>query len=74
MGATFASRPLGSKSEDYTTFTPKIITKKHRFRGEEVEGCLPKGRRHSSAPSRYINDQPLGSTVCSSMDHQVIKP
>ncbi|QCE07919.1 hypothetical protein DEO72_LG9g2941 [Vigna unguiculata] len=35
------------------------------FRGGSVEACLPKGFRRSSAPSRYINYQPLGST-CSS--------
>ncbi|KAL2324829.1 hypothetical protein Fmac_023887 [Flemingia macrophylla] len=36
------------------------------FRGGSVEACLPKGFRRSSAPSRYINYQPLGST-CSSV-------
>uniref|UniRef100_A0A7N1A748 Uncharacterized protein n=1 Tax=Kalanchoe fedtschenkoi TaxID=63787 RepID=A0A7N1A748_KALFE len=30
-----------------------------------VESCLPKGMRHSSAPSRYGNAQTLGSTLCS---------
>lgn len=74
MGASFASRPLGSKTEDYTMFKPKIMKEKHKLGGKEVEDCLPKGRRHSSAPSRYINYQPLGSIMCSSMDHQVNKP
>nr|KYP53062.1 hypothetical protein KK1_025064 [Cajanus cajan] len=35
------------------------------FHGGSVEACMPKGFRRSSAPSRYINYQPLGST-CSS--------
>ncbi|KAL7148573.1 hypothetical protein ABFS83_06G187800 [Erythranthe nasuta] len=75
MGAASASRILGAKTEDYTTFKPKITKEKHGFGGKQVEGCLPRGRRHSSAPSRYINDQPLGSTLCSSSnDHQVKKP
>ncbi|BAT94495.1 hypothetical protein LR48_Vigan02g186100 [Vigna angularis] len=38
---------------------------KRVFKGGSVEACLPKGFRRSSAPSRYINYQPLGST-CSS--------
>ncbi|KAL0317391.1 UNVERIFIED_CONTAM: hypothetical protein Sangu_2153400 [Sesamum angustifolium] len=65
MAAASASRPLGSKTEGYTTFKPKIMKGKRGFGGKGVEGCLPKGRRHSSAPSRYINDQPLDSTLCS---------
>lgn len=71
--ATSGSRPIGAKPEDYTTFKPKIVKGKHGK--EEVEGCLPKGGRRSSAPSRYINYQPLGSTICStSVHHQVKNP
>ncbi|KAK4789865.1 hypothetical protein SAY86_017169 [Trapa natans] len=33
--------------------------------GREVKGCMPKGPGHSSAPSRYVNYQPLGSAVTS---------
>lgn len=68
---SFASRPL---PEDYTTFKPKVVKEKHGFGSKQVEGCLPKGRRHSSAPSRYINYQPLNSVVCSPMNHKVEKP
>ncbi|KAI3458947.1 hypothetical protein Pfo_015610, partial [Paulownia fortunei] len=64
MGAASASRPPGLKMEDYTTFKPKTMKEKHGFGG----------RRHSSAPSRYINYQPLASTMCSSIDHQVNNP
>ncbi|KAL7109743.1 hypothetical protein ACP275_06G194700 [Erythranthe tilingii] len=75
MGAASASRTLGAKTEAYTTFKPNITKEKNGFVGKQFEGCLPKGRRHSSAPSRYINDQPLGSTLCSSSnDNQVKKP
>ncbi|CAN1833137.1 hypothetical protein LINPERHAP1_LOCUS33709 [Linum perenne] len=31
------------------------------FGRKEVKNCLPKGFRHTSAPSRYVNYQPLGS-------------
>lgn len=68
------SRPLGSKLEDYTMFRPKVIEGKHRLGGKQVEGCMPKGRRHSSAPSRYINYQPLDSLMCSPLNHRVDKP
>ncbi|CAN0916444.1 hypothetical protein LINGRAHAP2_LOCUS29710 [Linum grandiflorum] len=33
------------------------------FGRKEVKNCLPKGFRHTSAPSRYVNYQPLGSCV-----------
>lgn len=74
VGESFASRPLGSKSEDYTTFKPKVVKEKKGFGGKQVEGCMPKGRRHSSAPSRYINYQPLDSVMCSPVNHRVDKP
>lgn len=71
MGASLASRSLGVKMEGYTTFEPKVTRENH---GSGVEGCLPKGRRHSSAPSRYINYQPLGVVTCKPMEHQDDKP
>ncbi|KAM6600748.1 hypothetical protein CsatA_020357 [Cannabis sativa] len=41
-------------------------------RRPEVESCLPKGFRQTSAPSRYVNYDTLGSTLCSSptSDHR----
>ncbi|KAI3523393.1 hypothetical protein L1887_01474 [Cichorium endivia] len=36
-----------------------VTQKRPFFHGKEVSGCMPKGRRHSSAPSRYVNNQPL---------------
>lgn len=35
------------------------------FHGKEVRNCLPKGFRHASAPSRYVNYHILGSIGCS---------
>ncbi|KAK2370876.1 hypothetical protein QL285_083883 [Trifolium repens] len=35
--------------------------------GREVKGCLPKGARHNSAPSRFVNFKPQGSGGCSKM-------
>lgn len=34
------------------------------FHGKEVRGCLPKGFKHASAPSRYVNYHILGSIGC----------
>ncbi|PRQ58755.1 hypothetical protein RchiOBHm_Chr1g0362761 [Rosa chinensis] len=39
-----------------------------------VEGCLPKGFRRSSAPSHYVNDHPLDSTLCSSSSKGMNNP
>lgn len=44
------------------------------FGSKEVEGCLPKGVRRTSAPSRYGNYFTLGSTVCSSIKNPVNNP
>ncbi|GJU41594.1 hypothetical protein Tco_1194551 [Tanacetum coccineum] len=46
-----------------TTLEPRdqnFVTRKGPFfHGKEVSGCMPKGRRRSSAPSHYVNNQPL---------------
>ncbi|KAL7597418.1 hypothetical protein Lser_V15G29051 [Lactuca serriola] len=44
---------LEPKDQDFVT------QKRPIFHGKEISGCMPKGRRHSSAPSRYVNNQPL---------------
>ncbi|CAN1253019.1 hypothetical protein LINPERPRIM_LOCUS8212 [Linum perenne] len=43
--------------------SPSSSSDQHRgvFGRKEVKNCLPKGFRHTSAPSRYVNYQPLGS-------------
>nr|DAD28533.1 TPA_asm: hypothetical protein HUJ06_030001 [Nelumbo nucifera] len=70
-----AMRPLTSKSKDYTALEPKPSHERRNvFRGREVKGCLPKGIRHSSAPSRYVNYHTFDATTCSSGSRHHRKP
>lgn len=64
------------KYEASTRFKPNINGRKVGFfHGDQgVEDCLPKGIRRSSAPSRYINYQTLGSTTCSTSKKVINKP
>ncbi|CAH9138211.1 unnamed protein product [Cuscuta epithymum] len=39
------------------------------FHGKEIKDCLPKGFKHASAPSRYVNYHILGSFRCSDPPH-----
>ncbi|CAJ1976732.1 unnamed protein product [Sphenostylis stenocarpa] len=59
------ARPLEHNGPRYINLKAEKGNEKRGFKAESVEACLPKGFRRSSAPSRYINYQPLGST-CSS--------
>ncbi|OWM70217.1 hypothetical protein CDL15_Pgr026067 [Punica granatum] len=63
-----AARPLNSeRPREYATLEPKPSPVNGSFnQSRSVESCLPKGRRYNSAPSRYINYQPLGSSLCTS--------
>lgn len=54
-----AMRPLKENGGEYVTYKPKTS---ETTQGQGVDGCLPKGLRHSSGPSRYINYQSLSST------------
>ncbi|KAK7343866.1 hypothetical protein VNO77_12953 [Canavalia gladiata] len=62
-----AARPLEQNDPKYINLKPQKVDGRKGFQGSGniVEACLPKGFRASSAPSRYINYEPLGST-CSS--------
>ncbi|RWR91600.1 hypothetical protein CKAN_02076600 [Cinnamomum micranthum f. kanehirae] len=62
------TRPARPKPHGFATLRPRWSKKRHTFRGREIGDCLPKGfRPPPSAPSRYANYQPLGSSVyCSS--------
>ncbi|KAI3706418.1 hypothetical protein L6452_24147 [Arctium lappa] len=51
--ANSVTMSLEPRDQDFAT------QKRPSFNGKEVSGCMPKGRRHSSAPSRYVNNQPL---------------
>ncbi|OIW03914.1 hypothetical protein TanjilG_30190 [Lupinus angustifolius] len=65
------TRPLVS-SEVETYVKPHLDHKEKIFKGREVNGCLPKGSRHNSTPSRFVNYNTLGSG-CSGM-HNSKKP
>ncbi|KAL5082415.1 hypothetical protein RYX36_010836 [Vicia faba] len=59
------TRPLVS-SEVENFVMPQQERKQKAFQvGREVKGCLPKGSRHNSAPSRFVNFKPEGSGGCS---------
>lgn len=74
--AAAAARPLEQEFPKYTNLKVADDQKGHNGRissgnfqgggGRNVEACLPKGFRRSSAPSRYINYQPLAGSTCSS--------
>lgn len=66
-----STRPLDqsyySSPSNYVPFRPNKGRVPKAFGNPKiVEGCLPKGIHRSSAPSHYVNDQPLDSTLCSS--------
>ncbi|EEF28144.1 conserved hypothetical protein [Ricinus communis] len=68
--AVAAARPLPSKSsKELVAFRPKTTHGRKGFRGRDVENCLPKGFHRTSAPSRYINYDTLGATMCSTGKH-----
>ncbi|KAH7853984.1 hypothetical protein Vadar_008832 [Vaccinium darrowii] len=71
-GVATATRLLGSKPEDYVAFKPIGSPGQPEYfgSGSNIKSCLPKGFRHSSAPSRYINYHTYGSTLCSSGDQE----
>lgn len=50
-------RPL---SEDYMKMKPLWMHKHGVFHAKQVKNCMPKGFRHASAPSRFVNSQTLG--------------
>ncbi|OIV90563.1 hypothetical protein TanjilG_10657 [Lupinus angustifolius] len=57
-----ATRPLEQNVPKFNDLKPE---KGHGLQSRNIEACMPKGPRRNSAPSRYINYEPLGST-CSS--------
>ncbi|TKY51621.1 hypothetical protein E2542_SST23139 [Spatholobus suberectus] len=64
-----AARPLEHVNvPKFINLKPEKGNGKRGFHGGSVEACLPKGFRRSSAPSRYINYQPLGTTCSSGKD------
>ncbi|XVF20289.1 hypothetical protein REPUB_Repub11eG0185200 [Reevesia pubescens] len=58
-------------SVDYVKMNPTVVKNHNKhpvFNEKEVKGCMPKGSKHSSAPSRYVNYQTLGS-ACATKPH-----
>ncbi|KAK2380240.1 hypothetical protein QL285_067955 [Trifolium repens] len=53
------TRPL-FLSEGETYLKPHLDHKQKFFQGRQVKNCLPKGYRHNSAPSRFVNYDTLG--------------
>lgn len=50
-------------SEEYMIMKPELISrhiKRPVFHGKEIKNCLPKGFRHASGPSRYVNNHIFG--------------
>ena len=69
-------RPLVTDDDqDYVILRPNLNPgQKQVFRGREFKGCLPKGFRHASAPSRFVNYHTLGATRgCASGKHSKSK-
>ncbi|KAG2729813.1 hypothetical protein I3843_01G261700 [Carya illinoinensis] len=67
-----AMRPLDSKPPNYVTLKPERVH--GEFRKPDVNSCLPKGFRRSSAPSRYVNYHTLGSSTACSPDERMATP
>ncbi|XVF46270.1 hypothetical protein PTKIN_Ptkin03bG0014400 [Pterospermum kingtungense] len=54
---------------DYMKMNPQVLSHKQQvFHDKEVKGCMPKGSKRSSAPSRYVNFQTFGS-ACGTKPH-----
>lgn len=66
--------PLLAQDREYSTMNPQRNHNNQVFHGKEVKGCLPKGFRHASAPSRFVNSHTLGLAGCSSRLHPKKKP
>ncbi|KAF5751563.1 hypothetical protein HS088_TW02G00578 [Tripterygium wilfordii] len=58
-------RSLGSETGNYVKMKPHLDHKQPIFQARDAKSCLPKGFRRTSAPSRYVNYEPLGVVACS---------
>lgn len=67
-------RPLLAQDRDYSTLNPQRNQKKKVYHAKELKGCLPKGFRPASAPSRFVNSHTLGLAGCSSRLHSKKRP
>ncbi|KAK3408715.1 hypothetical protein EUGRSUZ_J00896 [Eucalyptus grandis] len=56
--------PLFPDSQEYATMKRPFLRKETRaFGAKQLRNCMPKGSPHTSAPSRYVNYEPLGSSA-----------
>ncbi|GAA0172236.1 hypothetical protein LIER_26095 [Lithospermum erythrorhizon] len=61
-----SSAPSTMISKDYGTLKPDLSNKKHHVLSDkDIKNCKPKGVRHTSAPSRFVNMHPFSSLGCS---------
>ncbi|PSR86569.1 Maintenance of mitochondrial morphology protein like [Actinidia chinensis var. chinensis] len=61
-----AGREAPPRGQDFVSMKPLIMDhNRQAFGGREVKGCMPKGLRHSSGPSRIVNFHTMGSLGCS---------
>ncbi|OIW08546.1 hypothetical protein TanjilG_03222 [Lupinus angustifolius] len=58
------TRPL-ILSDAETYLKPNVDHKQKFIQGRQFKNCLPKGFRHNSTPSRFVNYNTLGSSGCS---------
>lgn len=67
------TRPLVSSSEEEETFVmkPRLDHTHTVFEDRQIKDCLPKGFRHNSAPSRFVNYNTLSSSSASSCNSQI---
>lgn len=74
-GAEAARTLRHHKMPGYVVFKPQLINRGNQQHSAatnvahvrpEVESCMPKGFRHSSAPSQFVNYHTLGSIICTS--------
>ncbi|KAF8033237.1 hypothetical protein BT93_D1985 [Corymbia citriodora subsp. variegata] len=62
--------PLFPASQEYATMKRPFHRRgTHGFGAKQLRNCMPKGAQHSSAPSRFVNFEPLGSSARCSTPH-----
>lgn len=75
LSAPSTSLPLLTQHhKDFVKMKPRLDRKQHVFHGKQFKNCKPKGFRHSSAPSRFINYRPLVSPGCSTSTRSLPRP
>ncbi|KAJ4829679.1 hypothetical protein Tsubulata_007474 [Turnera subulata] len=69
-----SSVPSTQEQAEFVKMKPEMDLRRPVFGSRGVKSCLPKGFRHSSAPSRFVNYQPLGSCSKINVNHPDPKP